>query len=133
MEQSGDHILHSTVTNKPSRAHFTPRVRFAMAASNLGDPSVFKYAFVMAKGDFNLETIFRQERPSISISRNLMKEVGLCLQHIHSKSVLHGDLKMLNVVRFQEKLRLIDMDSATIMGDERDVQVFGGEIGRGTK
>ena len=89
------------------------------------DPLVHNLAFVMAKGDSNLDTIYRQEKPSISSSRVLMREVGLCLKHLHSKSVVHGDLKMLNVVRFNNRLRLVDMDSAIMLGDDRDVQYFG--------
>ena len=91
----------------------------------LSTPSDFKFALVMPKGDSNLDSIFRQERPSVETCRSLMHEVGLCLKHIHSKSVIHGDLKMLNIIRFKNRLRLIDLDSATILGDKRDIQFFG--------
>ena len=91
----------------------------------LSTPEDFKFALVMPKGDSNLDSIFRQERPSVENTRHLMHEVALCLKHIHSKSVIHGDLKMLNVIRFKNRLRLIDLDSAIILGDTRDVQYFG--------
>lgn len=75
----------------------------------------FKCAFVMPKADQNLATIFRQERPTDSDTRKLMFEVGCCLRHFHNKNLIHGDLKMLNVVRFHDKLRLVDMDSSIIL------------------
>ena len=79
------------------------------------EPGEFKCAFVMPKATQNLDNVYRQERPFGAEARRLMYEVGVCLRHIHNKHLIHGDLKMLNVVRFQDRLRLVDMDSSIIL------------------
>ena len=75
----------------------------------------FKCAFVMPKAIQNLDSIYRQERPVGAEARQLMFEVAVCLRHFHNRHLIHGDLKMLNVVRFQDRLRLVDMDSSIIL------------------
>lgn len=70
------------------------------------------YGLVMPAADRSLDAIFRSERPSISNIRYMMHEVGLALLHCHSHQVVHGDLKMLNVLRVDGKMRLIDLDAA---------------------
>ena len=43
-----------------------------------------------------------------------MLETMECVQHLHEKELVHGDIKMLNVVRLSldNRLRLIDLDAA---------------------
>ena len=43
-----------------------------------------------------------------------MQQVMECVQHLHEKGLVHGDIKMLNVVRLalDNRLRLIDLDAA---------------------
>ena len=45
--------------------------------------------------------------------RVLMRETMECVQHLHEKGLVHGDIKMLNVVRLSldNRLRLIDLDA----------------------
>ena len=43
-----------------------------------------------------------------------MRQIMECVQHLHEKGLVHGDIKMLNVVRLglDNRLRLIDLDAA---------------------
>jgi len=76
----------------------------------------------MPKADQNLDMIYRQERPTGDAVRSMMLEVTECLQNIHSKNLVHGDLKMLNVVQFNHRLRIIDMDSSVILNPKEDAE-----------
>ena len=53
-----------------------------------------------------------------------MQQVMECVQHLHDKGLVHGDIKMLNVVRLalDNKLRLIDLDAAAT------ISAFGGDV-----
>ena len=44
-----------------------------------------------------------------------MQDVGDALAYLHGAGIVHGDLKMLNIVRIDGSLRLIDLDAATLM------------------
>ncbi|CAJ1956947.1 unnamed protein product [Cylindrotheca closterium] len=72
---------------------------------------------VMPNGDRNLDTIFRSERPTPIAIRSLMTEVGEALKHLHLEGIVHGDIKMLNVVRTNHRMKLIDLDASTRVGD----------------
>ena len=68
----------------------------------------------MDAADRNLFQIYQSERPDLNKVRVLMRETMECVQHLHEKGLVHGDIKMLNVVRLSRdnKLRLIDLDAA---------------------
>eukprot|EP00978_Attheya_sp_CCMP212_P014188 scaffold36092_cov46-Attheya_sp.AAC.4 len=76
------------------------------------DPSAYKYAIVMPCADRNLDTIVRSECPDIFQIRAYAKQIAEALQHLHNKKIIHGDIKLLNIVRFQGLLRLIDLDAS---------------------
>ena len=78
----------------------------------------YKFALVMEAADRNLQEIFVKERPDAYKTRALMHDVGLALRHLHEREIMHGDLKMLNVVRVGERLQLIDLDAAAAIDDE---------------
>ncbi|CAJ1926554.1 unnamed protein product [Cylindrotheca closterium] len=73
---------------------------------------------VMPYGDRNLDTIFRSERLDILTIQTLAKEIGEAVAHIHEKGLIHGDLKMLNVVRINGHMVLIDMDASAKIGED---------------
>ncbi|CAJ1935161.1 unnamed protein product [Cylindrotheca closterium] len=77
----------------------------------------YRSVLVMPYGDRNLDTIFRSERPAPIAVRNLMTEIGEALLHLHEKDIVHGDIKMLNAVRTNRRLLLIDLDASTKVGD----------------
>ena len=71
----------------------------------------------MPAADRNLDTIFRSERPDINAIRHLVQTIASAVGHLHSKSLIHGDLKLLNVVRIMDRMCLIDLDASASMGD----------------
>jgi len=77
------------------------------------------YAIVMDAADCNLHQIFNQERPDINSIRTILQQVFEAVEHLHEKSLMHGDLKLLNIIRFRldNRLRLIDRDAAATTSD----------------
>ena len=81
------------------------------------------YAIIMDAADRNLHQIFHQERPDINSIRPILQQVFEAVRHLHEHSLMHGDLKLLNIVRFRldNRLRLIDLDAAATISE------FGGK------
>ena len=44
--------------------------------------------------------------------RNITRQIAAALEHIHSKGIVHGDIKPTNIVLSGQKLRLIDFDAS---------------------
>ena len=72
----------------------------------------YKYCIVMPAADRTLDAIFRSERPDMTHVRVLMSEIAHALAHLHQNNIIHGDLKMLNILRVDGHMRLIDLDAA---------------------
>jgi serine/threonine protein kinase len=66
----------------------------------------------MPSADRNLDAIFRSEQPDKAQIRVLAEQLAEAIEHVHSKGLIHGDVKLQNVVRFGEGLHLIDLDAA---------------------
>jgi serine/threonine protein kinase len=68
----------------------------------------------MDAADRNLNQIYVQEQPDLSGLRTILTQVFEAVAHLHEKELMHGDLKLLNVVRFRRdnRLRLIDFDAS---------------------
>jgi serine/threonine protein kinase len=49
---------------------------------------------------------------------HIFKQLLLAVSEMHSKSVLHADLKPLNLVRVNGSWRLIDLDAACVIGKD---------------
>ena len=79
-----------------------------------GRPVSYPYGVVMHAGDRNLMSIFNYENPGIDAIKPISRQVLEALMYIHDKGVMHGDVKMLNVTRFNHdnRLRLIDFDAS---------------------
>ena len=50
------------------------------------------------------------------VVRSIATDLAEALSHLHGAGVVHGDLKPRNVVRFPDRWRLIDLDSACAIG-----------------
>lgn len=79
------------------------------ATERLGD---FPHGLIMPAADKSLDLIYRSERPDEVHIMTMMRDVALALKHIHDNEIVHGDVKMLNVLRVNNKILLIDMDAA---------------------
>ena len=91
---------------------------FAAEAKTRGN---YPHGIVMEAGERNLSAIYLHEKPSAFAIRDMFRQMFEAVAHLHSKGIMHGDLKSLNVVRFHSdnQLRLIDFDAAaSIPGDD---------------
>ena len=87
------------------------------------------YAIIMDAADRNLHQIFYQERPDMNSIRTILQQVSEAVGHLHGKKLMHGDLKLLNIVRFRfdNRLRLIDLDAAaTIFRNSDEDESYAG-------
>jgi hypothetical protein len=75
--------------------------------------SEYKHALVMPCAERNGDTIFRSERPESLEIRLFAKQTAEAVQHVHNQGIIHGDLKLLNIVRQGHRIRLIDLDACT--------------------
>jgi len=78
-------------------------------------------AFVMEAADRNREQIYQSERLDEPAVVECMRQVAAALASVHAKGMLHGDLKLKNIVRLVSSdgkpvLKLIDFDAAVEFG-----------------
>lgn len=77
------------------------------------------YCIVMPLADRNMFVSMKQERYAgiyMDEVKHIFKQLLTCVQHIHSRGILHGDIKPLNIVRHGSKWKLIDLDAACVIG-----------------
>lgn len=82
----------------------------------------------MPRGDKTLDAILKHERPSDEHVRLLVRELFFAMEHLHHNELIHGDLKLMNVVRSttDHKLRLIDLDAAVSLDERHRGVAFSG-------
>jgi serine/threonine protein kinase len=89
-----------------------------LALSNLKLPngksiSNYKYGIVMEAASRSMDVIASKERPDNTRIRSMLSDIIKAIQHLHENGVVHGDIKLMNVIRSQDTMKLIDMDAAT--------------------
>ena len=57
----------------------------------------YNHGIILEEGDRNLFTVLVQEVLSFDVSRTMLREILLCLKHLHDQGVVHADMKPLNV------------------------------------
>jgi len=102
---------------------FQSSPEFATAVQHVQEHDLANYprGIIMPAGDRNLLSIFQSERPSTAEIGVLMKQVTEAVDHLHEKNLMHGDIKMNNVVRQNNRLRMIDFDAAADLGDDKSL------------
>lgn len=81
----------------------------------------FPYCLVMKAGDRNLAAVLLHEHiagrdwPLLKLFAN---QITCAVKHLHDKGWVHGDLKPLNIVRSEGRLRLIDLDGSCRVADK---------------
>lgn len=77
------------------------------------------FCIVMPLADRNLFVCLKQERfagRDISEVRHVFLQLCRCVQHLHDRGILHGDLKPLNAVRLAGgQWKLIDLDASSVL------------------
>mmetsp|Transcript_28568 Transcript_28568/g.52163 ORF Transcript_28568/g.52163 Transcript_28568/m.52163 type:complete len:890 (-) Transcript_28568:1548-4217(-) len=89
----------------------------------------YEYAIVMPSGDRNLDAIHISEQPTELQIRTFLKDICECISVLHGENLIHGDLKMTNVVRFSGRMKLIDLDASANVdskGDKDNAENYNG-------
>eukprot|EP01043_Picozoa_sp_COSAG02_P022755 COSAG02_NODE_1192_length_13974_cov_16.770378_2_plen_861_part_00 len=78
--------------------------------------SSYEYVLVMSCGERSLHDACAKERIAgirLRDIKDAARCVASCLRELHANAVCHGDLKQRNVLRFNDKWILCDMDAAS--------------------
>ncbi|CAK4081081.1 unnamed protein product [Aphanomyces euteiches] len=70
----------------------------------------------MPRGNRSLHDIYLKEHADDNQVRMIMHQMALLTISLHENNIIHSDMSMLNVLRVQDSLRLIDLESATPVG-----------------
>lgn len=77
----------------------------------------YQYGIVLHKGDRNLHDVCMYERPDLAHSKVYLKEIATAVGHLHERGIVHQDLKPLNILRYDNRMVLTDMDAASSVED----------------
>jgi ankyrin repeat protein/serine/threonine protein kinase len=80
----------------------------------------YQYCLVMPAADRSLDASVRYENLKIKTSLDYAEHVLDCLVYLHQHDIVHGDVKLMNAVRLDNRIRLIDLDAAMTMNDADD-------------
>ena len=73
----------------------------------------------MPQADRNMFVALKQERfagSNMDEVRHIFTQLVKCVEHLHSKGIVHGDIKTLNLVRAGAQWKLIDLDASCLIG-----------------
>lgn len=104
------------------RTHMLSAVEACSLDANARD---FVYVLVLPAGDKVCSTIVDSESQRsdwAEATRTIMRSLATSLAHVHSKSMIHGDIKPRNIVRVDASYKLIDLDAAVRIGDPAGVK-----------
>ena len=111
-----------------ARSDVTDSTPFEFSANGtmLGDTKLrieSYFLVVLPLGERNMFVALKQERFAGKDFKqhevvHIFKQLLLAVSEMHSKSVLHADLKPLNLVRVNGSWRLIDLDAACVIGKD---------------
>jgi len=91
----------------------------------------YKYIITMPYADRNLDTIFRSERLDKVQTCSQAKEILEAISHLHENNIIHGDIKLLNIVRIQGSLSLIDFDASSKKTNDKNQTFIGSKFSSG--
>ena len=81
--------------------------------------STFRYALVIPRGDYTLDRTVMHEHKDISKVRRYMHQIALALKALHENLIVHGDLRLSNVVRLGDRISFIDLRSASQLENDK--------------
>jgi ankyrin repeat protein/serine/threonine protein kinase len=74
----------------------------------------FDHCIVMPKGDCDLRSLYFQGL-DIATIRNYTKQIAEALQHLHQNHIIHGDVRLRNIVRVGGRMQLLDLDASAFL------------------
>ena len=77
------------------------------------------FCLVMPLGHRNMFVAMKQERfagTNFEEIRHVFSQLVRCTAHMHQRGIIHADIKPLNVVRIDDKWKLIDLDASCRIG-----------------
>jgi ankyrin repeat protein/serine/threonine protein kinase len=77
----------------------------------------FDHCIVMPKGDCDLHSIYFQERLDNATVRNYTQQIAEALQHLHHNHIVHGDVRMRNIIRVGGRMQLLDLDASAFLAE----------------
>ena len=88
----------------------------------------YQFALEMTCADRNLHTIHLSEQLDMNTIIDYTSQLANALQKLHEKDIIHGDVKLSNIVRVGGTIKLIDLDaSANINSSYKDASTFAGK------
>lgn len=83
----------------------------------------YRYCLVMSAADRNLAAVLSHEHiagKDWESIKTIARQITHCLGYMHSKELIHGDIKPLNIMRQAANVKLIDLDaSASFKADNQ--------------
>ena len=79
------------------------------------------FCVVMPLADRNLFVALKQEQwagSNMEQVKHVFLQIVDCVIHLHSKGILHADIKPLNLVRVDSQWKLIDLDACCVIGKD---------------
>ena len=83
----------------------------------------YRFCIVMPAAERNLAGIMSHEHiagKDWKKIRQISEELCECITHVHSKGVIHGDIKPLNIVRESGRIKMLDLD-ACVSFEKKDL------------
>ena len=65
------------------------------SGTGLQKPLVYPHMILMPKGDRDLAVVALKERLMLPDCQDILGEIGRALAYLHSKSIVHADVKLL--------------------------------------
>jgi ankyrin repeat protein/serine/threonine protein kinase len=98
-----------------------------------GELHLDKYhcCLVMTAGDRSLFDIYIHENPSFDDTIRYFENILECVEHIHSRGIIHGNLKLNKFIRRNNRLHLIDFGAATSFATRNGTSYIGFKFSSG--
>ena len=134
---SSEHVLLVLESFDGDDVRSEEAVSFRASAQKKGFAE-YPYCLVMDVADTNLQRVIFQQHivgSDWDMIKLITKSLCSCVGHVHSRGVIHGDLKPMNVVLLGNSVRLIDFDACArfaVPGNENGDETEGDYVGGST-
>jgi serine/threonine protein kinase len=92
----------------------------------------YPYLIVMPVADRNLNEIVTNgeliDETDLHFVRSVIIDITRCLNHLHAKDFIHGDIKPKNIMRSEASYKLIDLDGASRIGEFGGIKISSADL-----